>query len=141
MQTLYPVVLVPLFCAIAMQPCQAISADKMTGLKEVKTTAEIVKGAKDDHRRGGYLGEPSISTAQFSSDGFQVFVAWHNPYSGEATCQVYLYVFDAEKAVWVRKVANEFPGTHTVSVEFVKEETILLKDIHGKEIQRYSIEP
>jgi len=108
----------------------------MCGPEKAKTTAEIVACAKKDDVRGGLRKEPYVSSAEYRSPEQKTFVAWYNPYSGRAACHVYLYAYDDEKRVWVRKVARVFDGTPRVSVEFG--DAITIRDITHKTIHRYS---
>lgn len=131
MYTLSLLILFP----IAMNPRDGSS---MSGPAEAKTTAEILKAAERDDVRGGLRSKPNVSTAEYRSGNTKVFVAWYNPYSGEAACHVYIYVYDVKKSVWVRKLARIFRETQDVSVEFGK--GITIRDVMGKEIHRQSTE-
>jgi hypothetical protein len=111
------------------------AASTMSGPAEAKTTAEIVSCAEKDDLRGGLRREPSVSSAEYRSRHQKAFVAWYNPYSGEAACHVYVYVHNDKKGVWVQKVARVFRGTPRVSVEFG--DAITIRDVKGKVIHRY----
>lgn len=108
----------------------------MAGPAEVKTTAEIVAVAEKENVRGGLRKEAHVSTAEFKSRDLTAFVAWHNPYSGEAATHVYIYVHDAKQGVWVRKLATVFRETHNVAVES-NGYAITIRDVKGKAIHRY----
>jgi hypothetical protein len=110
---------------------------KMSGPEEVKTTAEILKCAERDDRQGLH-SEPHVSTIEYRSNRGQAFVAWYNPYSGEAACHVYIYTFDAKKKLWVRQLAKVFRDTSDVSVECG--DAITIRDVKGKEIYKFAIE-
>jgi hypothetical protein len=77
----------------------------MSGPPEAKTTAEILKCAEKDDVQGLH-SEPYVSSTEYRSKHGQAFVAWYNPYSGEAACHVYIYTFDAKKKLWVRQLSS-----------------------------------
>jgi hypothetical protein len=110
---------------------------QMSGPEQAKTTAEILKCAEKDDLQGLHK-EPYVSSMECRSPQGQAFVAWYNPYSGEAACHVYIYTFDAKKNLWIRQLAKVFSDTSDVSVEFGQ--AIIIRDVKGKEIHRYTFE-
>jgi hypothetical protein len=107
----------------------------MSGPEEIKTTAEIVACAEKEDLQGGLRKQANVSTAEYRGRGQKVFVAWYNPYSGEAACHVYLYVLNEKKAVWERKLATVFRKTSDVSVEFG--DAVTIRDVKGDVFHRY----
>ncbi|QDV29185.1 hypothetical protein Spb1_10550 [Planctopirus ephydatiae] len=123
--------LIAAFAGLMVLCCAASAEDKMEpekqdrGPKETKTTAEIVKALEELHRaRLGQVDEYSVSTAEFSSWGRKVFVAWHCPYSGVNATNVFVYQYDAQRKVWERKIFKIVDHTHGVSVEFGDKVTV-----------------
>ena len=112
--------------------------ERMSGPEEAKTTAEILKCAEKDDLRGLHK-EPHVSTMECSSPTRgKAYIAWFNPYSGEAACHVYIYTFEKTKKLWTRKLAKIFRDTSTVSIEFG--DTITIRDVTGKEIYQYKFD-
>jgi hypothetical protein len=112
--------------------------ERMSGPEEAKTTAEILKCAEKDDLRGLHR-EPLVSTMECNTPGQgKAYIAWYNPYSGEAACHVYIYMFDDTKKLWIRKLAKVFLDTSTVSVEYGR--AITIRDVKGKEIYQYKFE-
>jgi hypothetical protein len=112
--------------------------ERMSGPEEAKSTAEILKCAEKDDLRGLHR-EPLVSTMECSSSNRgKAYIAWYNPYSGEAACHVYIYTFNDTKKLWIRKLAKVFRDTSTVSVEFGQ--VITIRDVKGKEIYQFKFE-
>lgn len=113
------------------------AADTMLAPVKAKTTAEIIAAAEKEDVAGGLRKDPDVTWIESRSGEQKIFVAWYNPYSGIAACHAYVYAFDKESGVWVRKIAKRFDGTPYLSVSVEIGSTIKIRDWKDKEIQQY----
>jgi hypothetical protein len=133
-------ILIAAVAVLLAMPWSASAEDN--GPKEAKTTAEILKAVQKIHVGMAIGGKPEqVITAEFNRSDIvdiKAFVVWHSPFSGFPGCCAYLYLFDAEKKVWVREMSKTFRGTanNYVSVEFG--DKVILRNEDGKVVYKYS---
>ena len=95
-----------------------VAEEKAPPLKP-KTVVGVLKSMKREYTANGFIGEfeSRLETLEYRNPDVRAFVAWYNPYSGRAACEVRAYIYDVEHEHWVQFLSERYDNTHVVSVE------------------------